>query len=43
MVEEIKQHLGMMTEALLNDLRQVAEGHSSVRDDIQDFRSENSG
>jgi hypothetical protein len=39
-VEEIKRHFGIVAAALRSDLRQVAEGHSVIRHELQEFRSE---
>lgn len=39
-VEEIKRHFGVVAEALRSDIRQIAEGHSGLRRDIQDLREE---
>jgi hypothetical protein len=38
--EEIKRHLGVVAEALDNDIRQVAEGHSGIRLEIHELRKE---
>jgi hypothetical protein len=37
-IEEIKRHFGVIAEALRNDVRQVAEGHSVIRRELQEFR-----
>jgi transposase-like protein len=34
-VEEIKRQFGIMAEALRSDVRQVAEGHSGIRRELQ--------
>ena len=39
-VEEIKRHFGVVTEALRSDIRQVAEGHSGIRRELQGIRDE---
>jgi hypothetical protein len=39
-VEEIKRHFGVVTESLRSDIRQIAEGHSGIRCEIQDLREE---
>jgi hypothetical protein len=39
-VEEIKRHFGVIAEALRSDVRLVAEGHSVIRREIQEFRGE---
>ena len=39
-VEEIKRHFGVVAEALRSDIRQIAEGHSGLRQDIQELREE---
>lgn len=39
-VEEIKRHFGVVAEALRSDIRQVAEGHSSIRRELQEIRDE---
>jgi predicted RNase H-like nuclease (RuvC/YqgF family) len=39
-VEEIKRHFGVVAEALRSDLRQVAEGRSVIRHEIQELRRE---
>jgi hypothetical protein len=39
-VEEIKRHFGVIAEALRSDLQQVAEGHSTIRQEIQEVRRE---
>jgi transposase-like protein len=39
-VEEIKRHFGVVAEALRSDIRQIAEGHSGLRRDIQELREE---
>ncbi len=38
--EETKRHFGVIAEGLRNDVRQVAEGHEVVRQEIQVFRNE---
>ena len=39
-VEEIKRHFGVVAEALRGDVRQIAEGHSVLRHEIQEMRKE---
>ncbi len=39
-VEEIKHHFGVVAEALRSDIRQIAEGHSVIRHDLQEMRRE---
>lgn len=39
-VEEIKRYFGVIAEALRDDVRQAAEGHSVIRHEMQEFRSE---
>lgn len=39
-VEEIKRHFGVVAEALRGDIRQIAEGHSVIRHEIQEIRKE---
>jgi len=39
-VEEIKRYFGVVAEALRNDIRQIAEGHSGVRRELQELRDE---
>ncbi|MBH0178524.1 MAG: hypothetical protein HP491_11825 [Nitrospira sp.] len=39
-VEEIKRHFGVVTEALRSDIRQIAEGHSGIRRELQEMRDE---
>lgn len=39
-VEEIKRHFGVVAEALRSDVRQIAEGHSVIRHELQDMRNE---
>ena len=40
LVEEIKRHFGVVAEALRSDLRQIAEGHSDIRNELQEIRNE---
>lgn len=37
-VEEIKRHFGVVAEALRSDIRQIAEGHSGIRHELQEMR-----
>ena len=39
-VEEIKRHFGVVAEALRSDIRQISEGHSSIRNELQEIRDE---
>jgi uncharacterized small protein (DUF1192 family) len=39
-LEEIKRHFGVVAEALRGDMRQIAEGHSVIRHELQDMRNE---
>lgn len=39
-VEEIKRHFGVLAEALRGDVRLVAEGHTVIRRELQEFRGE---
>lgn len=39
-MEEIKRHFGVVAEALRSDIRQIAEGHSTIRHELQDLRIE---
>jgi predicted nucleic acid-binding Zn-ribbon protein len=39
-VEEIKRHFGVVAESLRSDIRQIAEGHSGIRREIQGLREE---
>ena len=39
-VEEIKRHFGVVAEALRSDIRQIAEGHSTIRHELQAMRVE---
>jgi hypothetical protein len=39
-VEEIKRHFGVVAEALRSDVRQIAEGHSVIRHELQELRNE---
>lgn len=39
-VEEIKRHFGVVAEALRSDIRQIAEGHSAIRHELQEARNE---
>ena len=39
-VDEIKRHFGVVAEALRSDIRQIAEGHSGIRREIQGLREE---
>ncbi len=39
-MEEIKHHVGVVAESLRSDIRQIAEGHGTIRNELQDLRSE---
>lgn len=39
-MEEIKRHFGVVAESLRSDIRQIAEGHATIRHELQDLRSE---
>lgn len=39
-IEEIKRHFGVIADALRADWCQLAEGHSSIRHEVQEFRNE---
>jgi uncharacterized small protein (DUF1192 family) len=39
-IEEIKRHFGVVAEALRSDVRQIAEGHSVIRHELQGMRNE---
>lgn len=39
-MEEIKRHFGVVAEALRSDIRQIAEGHASIRHELQELRGE---
>ena len=39
-IEEIKCHFGVIAEGLRNEIRQVAEGHDAIREEIKQFREE---
>jgi chromosome segregation ATPase len=39
-VDEIKRHFGVISEALRGDIRQIAEGHSGIRRELQEIRDE---
>ena len=38
--EETKRYFGVIAEGLRNDIRQVAEGHEVIRQDMREFREE---
>ena len=40
-MEEIKRYFGVVAEGLRNEIRQVAEGHQVIRNEIQALREEN--
>jgi hypothetical protein len=39
-MEEIKRHFGVVAEALRSDIRQIAEGHPTIRHELQEHRGE---
>ena len=39
-MEEIKRHFGVVAEALRSDIRQIAEGHATIRHELQEHREE---
>ena len=39
-MEEIKRHFGVVAEPLRSDIRQIAEGHATIRYELQDHRRE---
>ena len=39
-MEEIKRHFGVVAEELRGEIRQVAEGHEVIREEIKAFREE---
>lgn len=39
-VEEIDRHFGIVTETLLSDTLQITEGHSGIRQELQEMRDE---
>lgn len=39
-IEEIKRYFGVVAEGLRSDIRQVAEGHAAIREEIKHFREE---
>jgi hypothetical protein len=39
-IEEITRHFGVVAESLRNDIRQVAEGHVTIRHELQEHRGE---
>ena len=38
--EEIKRHFGVVAEGLRSEIRQAAEGHDAIREEIKRFREE---
>jgi uncharacterized protein involved in exopolysaccharide biosynthesis len=40
-MEEIKRHFGVVVEGLRTEIRQVAEGHQVIRNEIQELREQN--
>lgn len=39
-MEEIKRHFGVIAESLRSDIRQIAEGHATIRHELQEHREE---
>jgi predicted nucleic acid-binding Zn-ribbon protein len=39
-MEEIKHHFGVVAESLRSDIRQIAEGHATIRQELQGLRGE---
>lgn len=39
-MKEIKRYFGVVAESLQSDIRQIAEGHATIRNELQDLRSE---
>ena len=39
-MEEIKRHFGVGAESLRSDIRQIAEGHATMRQELQGLRGE---
>jgi ubiquinone biosynthesis protein UbiJ len=39
-IEEIKRYFGVVAEGLRSEIRQVAEGHDAIREEIKQFREE---
>jgi len=39
-LEELKRHLGVVTESLRSDIRQIAEGHAAIQQELHDHREE---
>ena len=39
-MEEIKRHFGVVAESLRSDIRQIAEGHATIRHERQGLRAE---
>jgi len=39
-MEEIKRHFGVVAESLRSDIRQIAEGHATIRHELQGLRDE---
>lgn len=39
-MEEIKRHFGVVAELLQSDIRRIAEGHATIRHELQEHRGE---
>ena len=39
-MEEIKRHFGVVVESVRSDIRQIAEGHATVRHELQEHHEE---
>jgi ubiquinone biosynthesis protein UbiJ len=40
LIEELKRHFGVITESLRSDIRQIAEGHANIQQELHDHREE---
>jgi uncharacterized protein YeeX (DUF496 family) len=39
-MEEIKRHFGVVSESLRSDIQQIADGHATIRHELQEHRRE---
>ena len=39
-MKEIKRHFGVVAESLRSDIRQIAEGHATIRHELQEHHEE---
>jgi len=39
-MQEIKRHFGVVAESLRSDIRQIAEGHATIRHELRGLRNE---